>query len=217
MGKVCMSCYESYGNEISLLNSYKDEDGIHYTCPKRSCYGEIVDIDDILVPTIILLNEKGYYTTASCSGHLEEVDTSCYIMFDETVEKLPSAPPGFTLTAAITNSGDKILTLSKEFNTVPSAIHAFQQILTTALQLYGWALSLPYAEIGGVEVFYADEGFFKDFFENGKQPEKEESNPIDPEKLKKDITSSTITMDDFIGLLNKDKKKKKEKDKNKED
>ena len=204
MGKICMSCYESYGNEISLLNSYKDEEGIHFVCPKRSCYGKVVEIDDILVPTIILLNEKGYYTTASCSGHLEEVDTTCYIVFDEEVKKLPSVPPGFTLMSALTADGEKIITLSKEFKRAPSAVHSFQEILTTALQLYAWALSLPYADFGEAEIYYAGEGFFDELFNNNKI-DKEEENPIDPEKLKKDIKSSTITMDDFIGLLNKDK------------
>jgi hypothetical protein len=205
MGKVCMTCFESYGNEISSLKASRTDEGIKFTCPKRSCRGEVIEIDDILVPTIVLLNEKGYYTESSCSGHLEEMSTTAYIIFNEIVEKLPSLPPGYRLSAAITEDGQKRLTLAKPMEG-ESTIQVFQLILTTALQTYAWALSLPYADYEEDEVYYHDKDFFENHFPS-KEESGEDPSSIDPEKLKKLVKTTVIPMEDFINLLNGNKPK----------
>ena len=202
MGRVCMSCYESYGSEISMLKVHKDEGGIHFTCPKRGCRGEIVEIDDILVPTIILLNEKGYYTESCCSGHLEEMFTTTYIIFTEIVDHIPGLPPGFQLSAAIPEDGQRRFTLSKHIQG-QSSVQVFQNILTTALQLYAWALSLPYADYEDDEEYIEDEGFFEKLFKQ------EEPNGIDPNKLKKDVNATVIPIKDFMDLMNNKNRKDK--------
>lgn len=218
MGKVCMSCFESYSNDISLLKSFREEDQVYYICPKRGCRGDIVEIDDILIPTIVLLNEKGYYTTSSCSGHLDELNTTAYIMFDESIDKLPSTPPGFKMSAAIHKDGGKNVTISKTI-VGRSSIETFQMILTTALHLYAWAISLPYAEEeNGIDIFFVNEDFIDEIFNqnNSEGNSKKEENPkIDADKLKKDISSSTVTMNEFLSLLNKSDDQSKNKEENK--
>ena len=53
---LCTMCWETYDRDLSY-------------CPKKSCDGDVVEIDDDLVPVIVELNEKGYITEYCCSGH----------------------------------------------------------------------------------------------------------------------------------------------------
>lgn len=70
MPYMCMACGEIYRNELPY-------------CPKRSCTcGEVVEIDELMVPIIRLLNEKGFATRYCCSGHSYEQGSSPYIAFD---------------------------------------------------------------------------------------------------------------------------------------
>ena len=52
-----------------------------------------VQIDDLIAPTIQILNLKGYKTAWSCSGHVREGFNSAYILFEFgeiTPEELPA-------------------------------------------------------------------------------------------------------------------------------
>lgn len=52
-----------------------------------------VQIDDLIAPTIQILNLKGYITAWCCSGHVREGFDSAYIQFEFggiTPEELPS-------------------------------------------------------------------------------------------------------------------------------
>ena len=52
-----------------------------------------VQIDDLIAPTIQILNLKGYRTAWSCSGHVREGFDSAYIQFEFgmiTPEELPT-------------------------------------------------------------------------------------------------------------------------------
>ena len=52
----------------------------------------LVEIDDLIAPAIQNLNRRGYYTSACCSGHIEEPPYA-YIQFDYgemTPEILPA-------------------------------------------------------------------------------------------------------------------------------
>lgn len=52
-----------------------------YSCPIKDCSGEVVELDEMITPTIILLNKKGYHTSYCCAGH---IDKDCgYISFTE--------------------------------------------------------------------------------------------------------------------------------------
>lgn len=51
-----------------------------------------VELDDLIAPTIQLLNQKNYITSACCSGHANDVEPMGYIQFDfgeMTPEVLP--------------------------------------------------------------------------------------------------------------------------------
>lgn len=62
-------------------------------CSNYSYY--LVQIDKLLVPVIRTLNQKGYITTACCSGHLEESHcVSIYIAFKDEHDFGSNLPAG---------------------------------------------------------------------------------------------------------------------------
>lgn len=94
MGYICLSCYNEYykdGLNLTGNNGYK------YRCPLCTCGDlNVVEIDDILLPIIKKLNQKGYITQYCCSGHTYEGDTNTYIAFDnDTIPK--TIPKDFIL------------------------------------------------------------------------------------------------------------------------
>ncbi|MBE6570055.1 MAG: hypothetical protein E7658_07575 [Ruminococcaceae bacterium] len=123
-----------------------------------------VAIDELIAPTIQVLNQKGYTTMFCCSGHpLEEELTrttkteegyyktlayfASYIVFEEGIT-LPSVPPDFEVRRKIpgTKSASR-LTIDKHYTLSKTSDNPFfemaQQILDTMKQLYQWALELP--------------------------------------------------------------------------
>lgn len=71
MPYVCLECWEVYYNEQDF-------------CPKRSCHGSpVAEIDELMLPTIKILNEKGYSTTNCCAGHVYDDCCYPYIAFHE--------------------------------------------------------------------------------------------------------------------------------------
>jgi len=76
---VCMSCFEKYDSRfLENINQYGE-----IYCPKYDCHGDIVELDELIAPTIILLNQKGYITKFCCSGHWYEMSSTPYIFFYE--------------------------------------------------------------------------------------------------------------------------------------
>lgn len=63
MAYLCFECYETYKTPFQ-------------NCPKTSCNGYVAEVDDLMLPIIMLLNKKGYCTEYCCSGHT--YDGSCY-------------------------------------------------------------------------------------------------------------------------------------------
>lgn len=86
MFKLCNECFEVY-------DSYyiKDNENGFNRCPKYNCYGEVFDIDELMIPTIIELNKKGYITEYCCSGHSIEKRILTYIVISDIInfKKLP--------------------------------------------------------------------------------------------------------------------------------
>jgi hypothetical protein len=70
MAYVCLECGEIYTERMER-------------CPKASCYGEVAEVDELMIPTIIKLNDKGYITDYCCSGHFYDKCSTPYIMFSE--------------------------------------------------------------------------------------------------------------------------------------
>lgn len=75
MAYLCLKCYETY--ELPFQN-----------CPKASCYGPVAEIDDLMLPIIMILNQKGYCTKFCCSGHVYEKGCYPYIMFDSFLNEI---------------------------------------------------------------------------------------------------------------------------------
>lgn len=63
--KICLCCYEIfYPNQVKSMAM----------CPRLECGGTVlIEIDDLMMPTIIELNRKAYYTQFCCSSHLPEL------------------------------------------------------------------------------------------------------------------------------------------------
>lgn len=75
--KICSRCFEIYRDTLNTK-----------ICPKRKCSGTVIDIDEQITPSIILLNKSGYKTTHSCSGHWYEDNPMPYIKFKcDTIEQ----------------------------------------------------------------------------------------------------------------------------------
>ena len=99
MPNICLSCYEIYRDSINEIKSIPynldGKDKEYHMCPKNSCTGEIIEVDELMLPIIIELNKKGYTTLNCCSGHYYEEIPHCYIMFKKTII-FDSLPKEFT-------------------------------------------------------------------------------------------------------------------------
>ncbi len=117
------------------------------------------DIDELIAPTIQVLNQKGYITRFCCSGHpfniwlMEGDEDDCqetavplnsYIAFAEGIT-LPSLPPDFVKEQSVGNS--RSLIIRKWYKINNDSDNQFfekaKKILKTMEQLYQWALDLP--------------------------------------------------------------------------
>ena len=88
---VCTRCWEIYDHWYKY-----DKNGRNY-CPKSGCMGPVEEIDELMLPIIIMLNKKGYRTDFCCSGHLVNDLTernSAYISFVDLPPeiKMPALP-----------------------------------------------------------------------------------------------------------------------------
>jgi len=86
---ICLNCYEVYDNHLKF-----DRTSEYNFCPKSSCDGNVIEVDELFIPVIIELNKKGYNTSSCCSAHTYDSYINSYIMFDEDV-KLSSLPKGY--------------------------------------------------------------------------------------------------------------------------
>ena len=108
---LCLECGEIYDSD--RLNNNKLFEYIQ--CPKTNCVGTLIEVDELLLPTIKILNEKGYSTKFCCSGHYESQHPNGYIAFEDWVE-LPYTTP---------------------------TLEDFKIICDNAKTLLDWAISLP--------------------------------------------------------------------------
>ena len=119
----------------------------------------MVEIDEFIAPAIFLLNQKGYETLYSCSGHMYpflgyfyrcndlgeeekmesyETDcTQCYIVFKEMYEFPVELPEGFHF-----DSDRKIAMIEKDHKSKPGTIERMTEIVETMQKLYYWAEKL---------------------------------------------------------------------------
>ncbi len=130
MPYLCLKCYkviEESTVKKSETIKYTDKMGYYHPCPHIGCGGEVVWIDELLVPTIVKLNQKGYKTKYSCSGHSYQNNPNCYIMF---ANKPPTVPKGFK------DEGKLFRKIFREHGT-----SLFKAINQTAVELLEWGTS----------------------------------------------------------------------------
>ena len=83
---MCLDCGTYYNKQY--LTRYEMDS---YNCLAIKCCGKVVNIDEIIAPSIYLLNHKGYMTKFCCSGHSSSAKKTSdnfinfYIMFDDNI------------------------------------------------------------------------------------------------------------------------------------
>lgn len=138
MPYVCLECYEIYNEKVQCT---KEPNGL-ILCPKTSCRHLVVEVDELLLPTIVLLNQKGYGTKFCCSGHYYSTKPChCYILFQENQEP-PFFPEGYL--KEIDNKGlNKNCCDINRYFEYETEKELIQNIYSNAFKLYEWASSLP--------------------------------------------------------------------------
>ena len=76
---LCLECGEIYDSDW-LFKRIRSE---YIQCPKTNCVGTLFEVDELLLPTIKILNEKGYSTKFCCSGHAK--DPRLYEMYNKKI------------------------------------------------------------------------------------------------------------------------------------
>lgn len=133
MVKVCLHCFEIY------KSSLKEDEWIDsQPCPKSTCIGKVVEVDELLLPTIIELNKKKYFTKYCCSGHYYQNPVSSYIMFEDDID-IPSLPKGYVLE----NEKNTIRKSFSDHCDAKNYKYVFE-IYENAKSLLKWAKSLAY-------------------------------------------------------------------------
>ncbi len=128
---LCMRCYETF-----VVDNYFGD-----TCPRSKCGSiRMFEIDEAILETIIILNQKCYETSCCCSGHIS--GSNIYIGFHPQLENflLNNAPSGFEL---ITTSNRKNTGISYSIPREASYSERMRLFSDKNIELYNWASSLP--------------------------------------------------------------------------
>lgn len=76
MAYMCLECYEVYNMNLPY-------------CPKETCNcGQVIEVDELMLPTIMILNQKGYCTEFCCSGHAYHGYCNSYITFNSFLTEM---------------------------------------------------------------------------------------------------------------------------------
>ena len=85
MANFCLKCNQIYRNSINEIKpipyTMNEEAKSWRMCPKNDCCGDIIEVDELMLPIIIELNKKGYETDNCCQGHYYDDIPHCYIRF----------------------------------------------------------------------------------------------------------------------------------------
>jgi len=152
MGYFCLECGEIYRKETSFLEThYEDRFKSFKYCPRTKCNGEVIEVDDMFLPAIRLLNQKGYNTEYCCSGHTEENGGNSYISFSfenddeqeinlqKELENLLPLPNGYKFDMI----DIKGYCIRRNYSTDLSTAEFHKEILKNALATLIWAENLP--------------------------------------------------------------------------
>ena len=125
---LCLKCGEVYNESFQPPPKSKN----YIFCPKSSCIGKVVEVDELMIPTIKELNSKGYKTAFCCSGHLFEPASDCYIKF-ESIEDVPSTLPSGWIKGEDSVIRVKLYLLSLD------PVELMQRISQENVNAYKWA------------------------------------------------------------------------------
>lgn len=135
---LCMDCgcvYNSANLNIDIKEGRNNPYG-DMVCPRTDCGGELIEVDELLIPAVWMLNQKGYMTESCCSGHYTSRDCRTYIKFENGID-IPSVPDGFTKD----NRGGHVVIESFISSGKPD-LKDFYRICDNAKALAHWAESL---------------------------------------------------------------------------
>ena len=193
MGKLCMECLDTYNNDAITTTYRISPAGLYQECPKRICDGKVYNIDDTILPSVQLLNQKGYTTVSSCGGHFESEVPELYIEFDENVKSFSHLPEGFRLKSKRINNETRLI-VSYECEE-DDMYEVFPSLLAAAESLYEWTEELDV--VFDYSMVFFDMKSLKDYLGNGevKKLSPEEAQKIQAEKIKEAAPEGSIKLD----------------------
>lgn len=133
---ICMSCNEVY--KANLVTKTFEHSEINY-CPKENCSGSVIELDELIAPTIIELNNKGYVTIYCCAGHWYDDLCNAYIYFLNNNYVPKEIPKYFNLE----KHGDVAHTIRSRFNEQTDFKSKYDFVIEINKMLLEWAKSLP--------------------------------------------------------------------------
>lgn len=81
---LCLACGEIYNSKVFAPI---DMGNHFFRCPRASCMGEIVQVDELMLPIVKKLIDLGYNTDYCCSGHSYDDYIHSYIKFEHLSNK----------------------------------------------------------------------------------------------------------------------------------
>lgn len=143
MPYLCLKCFNTYsdfvGNGRDIFSIKYDDNKEWISCPNTKCVGQIIEVDELMLPIIKILNQKGYYTKFCCSGHSYNEVSQCYIMFEKDIE-LSNAPNGYFFEKFTSGINKDCIIIEKIFE--GSEYKIFKDINKNANQLLMWVKKL---------------------------------------------------------------------------
>jgi hypothetical protein len=120
-------------------------------CTDKTCGGEVIELDELMLAPITTLWAKGYKTDYCCSGHPEVKCSRTYIKFEIGID-VPNIPAGFTKSISTWDGSvvvethfDTNLTKAREFSLMERQI----AVLRGMSSLTAWVEALPSYREGG--------------------------------------------------------------------
>lgn len=146
MKYLCLKCGEVYDEQPQKQTTYINKrSGLKekwVSCPKRICYGNVIEIDEFMVDIIKILNKKGYPTNFCCGGHIGY--PNFYISFKEpfyNIEKICDNKRGIGLP-----EGSYICDVMKEKFIIRKELEGRNDIETTKNILENYIVLLDWVE-----------------------------------------------------------------------
>lgn len=134
---VCRRCWEVSNIQVALVND-------DLWC--ESCCTDFIELDELIAPTIRLLNQKGYTTISSGAGNWLGTSNleKTYVEFQLPCEIELVAPKGFKWEHGIVDSrSTHTMVCYHSFCHHVPLEQRIRAILETNIRLYEWAHELP--------------------------------------------------------------------------